>query len=70
MLDNVSSPPAEMMGDIIYNYLPAKMCNELQMRVRSGPVQRPPMAMIRAIKPIKVPSTKQGVAYLLGEINY
>ena len=40
------------------------MCNELQIRVRSGPVQRPPMAIMRATKPMKVPSIKQGVAYL------
>lgn len=45
------------------------MCSELQTRVRSGPVQRPPMAMMRATRPMKVPSTKQGVAYLSGQTD-
>lgn len=47
-----------------WQHLPARMCNELQIRVRSGPVQRPPMAIMRATRPMKVPSIKQGVAYL------
>lgn len=43
------------------------MCKELQTSDRSGPAQRPPMATIMATSPIKVPSRKHGVQYLINQ---